>query len=97
MEADTAQAIAAVEAHADLLGDVIETYRRDGFDAGYQQATRDLLACLVLNSEQFLQERPQGALPQDVRRLLYAFVDQLERQLDRNLRTRGYVEGGLGI
>jgi hypothetical protein len=83
--------------NADFLGHVIDTYRREGFDAGYQKASRDLLACLVLNSEQFLSERPEGPARQELRRVLYAFVDRLERQLDRNWRERGFVEGGLGI
>jgi hypothetical protein len=83
--------------NAEFLGQVIDAYRHEGFDAGYQQATRDLLECLVLNSEQFLSERPEGTTRQELRRVLYAFVDRLERQLDRNCRERGYVESGLGI
>jgi len=79
----------------DVLGGVIEAYRREGFDAGYQRATQDLLACLVLSSEQFLCE--QASSGQELRRVLYAFVDRLERQLDRNAQAHGYVEGGLGI
>jgi len=88
--------VAHANENVDFLGQVIGAYRREGFDAGYRQASRDLLACLVLNSEQFLSERPEGAR-QELRRVLYAFVDRLERQLDQNWRERGYVEGGLGI
>ena len=83
------------EPNSDVLAGVIEAYRRGGFDAGYQRATQDLHANLVLISEEFLRE--QASSGQELRKVLYAFVDRLERQLDRNARTHAYVEGGLGI
>lgn len=94
---DEASAITAAEAQVDFLGEIIASYRSDGFEKGYKRASADLLACLVYNSEQFLREHAASQEPADLRKVLYAFVDRLERQLDRNAQSRGYVEGGLGI
>jgi hypothetical protein len=82
-------------ANVTLYGDLFKAYRREGFDAGYRQATQDLLACLVLKSEQFIAEHPRS--DHELRKLIYTFVDRLERQIDRNAANRGFVEGGLGI
>lgn len=91
-----ASALIAAEENVDFLGGIIDAYRREGFDAGYERATQDLLACLVANSEEFLHEQQFRQSGKELRRVLYAFVDRLERQLDRNWQSHGF-EGGLGI
>lgn len=93
---DETSVITAAEAKVDFLGEIIAAYRSEGFEKGYMRATQDLLACLVYNSERFLQEQNQSE-NSDLRKVLYAFVDRLERQLDDNVQHHGYVEGGLGI
>ena len=60
------------------LDHVLETYRRHGFDAGYDQALRDQLAGLVLNAERFLGGRDASA---EERKLIYQFVARLESLL----------------
>lgn len=62
------------------LDHLLETYRRHGFDAGYDQALRDQLAGLVLQAERFLSGRETSV---EERKLLYAFVARLESQLTR--------------
>lgn len=74
---------------------VIEPADVDRFNAGYRQATQDLLDWLVYGSEQFLHERTSAM--QELRPILYAFVEQLEQKIVRNSQDHGYVEGGLGI
>lgn len=78
------------------LDDLLEIYRKHGFDAGYHQALRDQLEGLVPQAEAFL--RSAGDSP-DSRRILYAFVAHLERHLARRsplTSSPGYV-GGEGI
>jgi hypothetical protein len=80
----------------DVLGGVIEAYRREGFDTGYRRATLDLLSAMVLNAEEFLHEQP-GDAARKLRPTLYAFIERLERQVERDAQSHRYVEGGLGI
>ena len=80
---------------SDIFGGILEASRREGFDEGYQRAARDLLASLVFNAEEFLRDHPQRTA--ELRKVLYAFVERLERQVDRNANHRGVFEGGLGI
>lgn len=78
---------------AELLERLLERYRRDADNNGYQRAINDLIASLVWTTEQYLQKHPQ----QDARKLLYAFVEHLEADVKRLPHTGAFVEGGLGI
>ena len=84
------------EPEAEVFGSIFEAYRREGFDAGYQRAVRTLFSDMVLCAEEFLHDQP-GGCTQESRRMLYAFIERLERQVGRDSHSGGYVEGGLGI
>ena len=91
----TTQTINDTEQTPDVFGGIIEAFRRDGFDQGYQRAGHDLLAAMVYNAEIFLREHP--GREQELRKVLYSFVARLERQIDRSIERHSYYEGGLGI
>lgn len=67
----------------------------EAFDAGYRQATQDILDWLVYGSEEFLRERTSAT--QELRKAVYGLVDRIEKRIEQNQRDQGYVEGGLGI
>lgn len=79
---------------------VVGAYRRQGYDDGYRQAVRDVLASLVAASETFIREQPTAA-QSDLRRVVLGFEGFLEQRLRRLPGSSGlaaaYVEGGLGI
>ena len=77
-----------------VIGTLLDAYRQQGYERGYQQATRDVLASLVTVTEAYLRSRP-GDAPD--RRELYAFVEFLEHRLEASAANAGYVTGGLGI
>ncbi|HVT87954.1 MAG TPA: hypothetical protein VHD56_03800 [Tepidisphaeraceae bacterium] len=83
------------EPENDVLGSIVSAYQREGFDAGYRRATRDLLATLVVNCHEFVREQPDSS--PEMRLTLLKFVTRLQHKLDRDLRAAEYVEGGLGI
>ena len=86
---------------AGVLGSVLGVYEQHGYDAGYRRAVQDVLLSLLGVTEQFIRERGTGGSPpEDLRRVVWALGEDLERQLaagasDRS--TSGEVEGGLGI
>ena len=94
--------------HAGLISggfaEAAEFYRQLGFDAGYARAVADQLEFSVAAAEQILQDQAHSLSgPNDARRLLYAFIELMDRRLDlfANLAASRsdvhYVEGGLGI
>ena len=91
----TTQTISKRPQTADVFGGIIQASRREGFDEGYQRAARDLLAGLVFNAEEFLQEHPNRV--QELRKILYQFVAKLERQIDKSAEQHNDFVGGLGI
>ena len=90
---------------------LLEIYRRHGFDSGYHQALQDQLEGLVLQAERFLARRegsgdrrgPElgesaGSLvPGGERAAVYAFVAELERTLTRRSPFAGGFVDGAGI
>jgi hypothetical protein len=86
------------------LAEAAEFYRQLGFDSGYGRAVADQLEFSVAVAEQVLREHA-GSLngPADARRLLYTFIQIMERRLDlfadlAASRCDPHVmEGGLGI
>jgi hypothetical protein len=93
------------------LGDLLEVYRRHGFDSGYHQALRDQLEGLVSHAERYLLRRERLAekakaagepiAPLSDRNLIYGFVALLESALARQspLEQASHPQfiGGLGI
>lgn len=67
----------------------------DPFEQGYDAAAQELLANLVWMAEDFLSARRNPTVAD--RKLLYGFVEMLERRLSRMQSEAGVVEGGLGI
>lgn len=86
---------ATPEAEAGVFGALFDVYREQGFDCGYRQAIRDVLASLVTVTEAYLRSRPSSA--DELRGRLYAYVDFLEAHLESASHDAGYVNEGLGI
>jgi hypothetical protein len=79
-----------------ILSALIDAYREEGFERGYERAARDVLDSLVGITERFLREANGGE--GNSRQLVYAFVEFLEREiLAESGNVAGYVSGGLGI
>jgi hypothetical protein len=79
-----------------ILGAVIDAYREEGYERGYDRASRDLLDSLVGITERFLREAEGDA--NWSRQIVYAFVEFLEREIQATSGdVAGYVSGGLGI
>lgn len=79
----------------DSLSGLLEFYRKHGHDLGYHQALRDQLEGLVLQAELFLRARDASS---ETRQVLYAFVAQLERYLQRQSPLLAHTfQDGAGI
>jgi hypothetical protein len=86
------------------FAEAAEFYRQLGFDAGYARAVADQLEFSVATAEKVLNDHADSLNePADARRLLYAFIEIMDRRLDlfANLAASRcdahFVEGGLGI
>jgi hypothetical protein len=79
-----------------VLGALIDVYRREGDERGYQRALRDVLDSLVGVTERFLRDGDPDSGAS--RRVIYAYVEFLEREIHAASNdVAGYVSGGLGI
>jgi hypothetical protein len=79
----------------DLLDRLLADHRRQGYDAGYQQALQDQLEGLVLQAERFLAGAGSGQVD---RRALYSFVARLQEGLTHPDRLKlPDLTNGLGI
>jgi hypothetical protein len=76
---------------------LLEAHRRQAYRDGYRQATADLRAMLVWIAEEALRRHGgAGDSAAQTRKTVYAFVEELERRVER-LPHSPFVEGGLGI
>lgn len=89
---------------SESLDQLLEVYRRHGFDAGYHQALRDQLEGLVSHAERYLRSkspRHHDDLTNshvETRRLIYGFVALLESSLAAQSPLSNHtVCDGLGI
>ena len=78
-----------------VFGGLISAYREREFQLGYEQARKDLLASLVPMTEQYLRKQCQGSA--EARRLLYRFIERLEKHIEGAFAESAYVMDGLGI
>lgn len=74
-----------------LFSAVLDTYVSVGYRCGYEGAMQNLLESLVPLAEEHLRFSPTA------RRNVYAFIEFLERHLERVSSESGYVADGLGI
>src|SRR5579862_4727016 len=79
---------------AGLLSGLLGAYKEQGYEHGYRRGVADVLASLLLLTEEFLrqQEDPDPRL----RRLFYQFGDYVEANHSPK-RGADYFCGGLGI
>ena len=73
------------------LTNIFEVCDSDGYRRGYSGALENLLASLVPLAEEHLRSEPAA------RRTVYAFIEFLERHLERASSEAAYVADGLGI
>jgi hypothetical protein len=79
-----------------VLGALIDVYRKEGYERGYHRALHDVLDSLVGVTERFLRDGDPDSGAS--RRLIYAYVEFLEREIHAASNdVAGYVSGGLGI
>jgi len=78
-----------------VFGAVLSAYYRQGKEAGYDQAVKDMLAALVPMTEEFL--RHEAAPSPELRKFVYGFGALVEQYLTRLSSGGPFVEGGLGI
>ena len=87
---------AEVEEATGVLGALIEVYREEGYERGYHRALHDVLDSIVGITERFLREAGPDAGAS--RRLVYAYIEFLEREIQAaSGDVAGYFSGGLGI
>jgi hypothetical protein len=98
---DDVPTAASIEPPADdlpgLFGSLMDVYREQGYERGYQRAVNDILDELLLATEDFVQERERERALPDARRLFYEFERFVEERLQRLSPSQQYVSGGLGI
>lgn len=75
----------------DVFPGDLETYGDGGYRRGYDGALRNMLASLVPLAEEHLRSTPVA------RRNVYAFIEFLERHIERISSDAAYVTDGLGI
>jgi len=78
-----------------LLGGLSEVYRGEGYERGYRRAINEVLAVLLLATEDYV--RGGGASVPDARRAFYGFERYAEERILSLSPNHGYVSGGLGI
>lgn len=99
----TAQSSAAVAGAGTAPGNGSNTggaageraFGAERFDAGYRRAAGDLLASLVMITERYLRE--QTDLNPEPRRVIYRFVEHLEREIVHLAPGSDQFEDGAGI
>ena len=78
-----------------IFAGVLASYGERGYELGYRRAVSDVLATLLLATEEYVREHPEH---RDLRGALYGVEEHLERHLNRmGGRDSGYVADGLGI
>jgi hypothetical protein len=74
---------------------VLASYGERGYELGYRRAVSDALSLLLLVTEEYLRDHPEGRA---LREVLYPFEEHVERHLHRlGSHESEYVAGGLGI
>lgn len=77
------------------LADLLRKYREQGNVEGYFRATSDVLMSLVAITEDYLAKDPDAS--DELRPLIYGFVEYLDQRIRGLSNQQGFVEGGLGI
>lgn len=85
--------IDATPASPGLLGNVLDAYRLQGYDAGYARARHEIPCLVASELDDFLREHPETT--PEARRTLLQFESFLLRRA--HAQPSHYVEGGLGI
>jgi hypothetical protein len=69
-------------------------YRDQGQQEGYQKAVNELIMALVQSTEEYLDQHPEE---ENLRSILYGFVEHLDLRIRKLSLDAGYMENGLGI
>jgi hypothetical protein len=82
--------------HQNVLSPLVSAYHERGYEAGYARGVNDFLATMLEAAEEFARLQPSSTV--ETRRLLYAFLEFLEKQIGRTPThsENGFVDG-LGI
>jgi hypothetical protein len=75
--------------------EILRAYATEGYEQGYAQGTRDLLASYAQLIELHLSGLSQ--LSPDIARTIRLFNQSVQAHIGRKLDEAGYVDGGLGI
>ncbi|MDB5171676.1 MAG: hypothetical protein JWN51_449 [Phycisphaerales bacterium] len=93
-DADDATEVTDIARGSSVMSGLLGAYQEQGYEQGYRRAVADVLAQLLLLTEQYLRE--QGSDAEDLRGRLYGFEAYVERHLQARGES-GFVSGGLGI
>lgn len=67
----------------------------NAFRDGYTRAVGQQFAAIAPHAEEYLRLQPGSS--EEHRRLIYGFVEHLQKRLAEAAQESGYVDGGLGI
>ncbi len=74
---------------------LLDAYRQQGYGEGYHRAISEVLASLVVVTEEILHQLKKPS--PDLRPTLYGFVEHLDHRIRNISAEHSFVEGGLGI
>ena len=77
-----------------LFAGLLDAYQGQAYERGYRRAVADVLAEMLLLSEEFLRTQPDGQVT--TRTTLYRFQAFIERRFEPS-HNRDFVSEGLGI
>jgi hypothetical protein len=85
-------------ANGSVFGSVLGVYEQHGYEAGHRRGVQDVLLLMLSETEELIRRRRlSGDLAGELRRVVWALQDDVQRRTDRPASSDGFVEGGLGI
>ena len=81
-----------------VFGSVLGVYEQHGYEAGRRRGAADVLLLLLSETEESIRRRGlSDDVAGELRRVVWALQDDVQRRVDGPAAGDGFVEGGLGI
>jgi hypothetical protein len=81
-----------------VFGSVLGVYEQHGYEAGHRRGAADVLLLLLSETEEFIRRRRlSDPVAGELRRVVWALQENVQRRVDGPAPGDGFVEGGLGI
>jgi hypothetical protein len=94
-DAATAAVLQIDQAREEITTRLLDIYREQGHLEGFFRGINRVLMSLVEATESYLAEHPEES--EQLRPVLYGFVEHLDQHIRRLTDGHGFVEDGLGI